>query len=318
MPLNRALPRVLFVLGKGGVGRSTVAAALGWELARRGRRTCVFGWSLADPIAPWFGSPPAGLEPREVAARLHVGNYCLDDTLELYFAHHLHLPRFYRHVIRGVHVRKLIEASPGIAELFFVGHLWWLTSLAPAEAGLEFDHVVVDAPATGHGASLFDIPALLASLRATGLLAVETDRVTRMMADPAWTGAVVVALPEELAVEETLELVPRVSERMRRPPLAVLVNRSVGVEPPPAHAPAAFEGLRSRLSPASLVGLDTICAEFRARRRYESLLRERLAGATARGVLALREELAAPGRHEPLDIVQSVALQLRAQLGIDP
>jgi len=104
---------------------------------------------------------------------------------------------------------------------------------------------------------------------------------------------------------------------MHRPPVALLVNRSVGVEPPPSHAPP-FEGLRSRLSPASLVGLDTICVEFRARRRYESLLRERLAGATARGVLALREELVAPGRHAPFDIVQSVASELRGQLGAGP
>jgi hypothetical protein len=119
------LPRVLFVLGKGGVGRSTVAAALGAELARRGERTLVFGWTVSDPIGPWFGLPPSGLMPQEVRPRLHAANYRLDATLRLYFVEHLRLPRFYRHVIDGKHVRKLIEASPGIAELFFIGHLWW-------------------------------------------------------------------------------------------------------------------------------------------------------------------------------------------------
>jgi len=304
----------VFVLGKGGVGRSTVAAALGLELSRRGRRTCVFGWSLVDPIAPWFGAPPAGIEPRPIAKDLYVANYRLEDTLELYFVRHLRLPRLYRHVIRGVHMRRLIEAAPGIAELFFVGHLWWLTSLAASEAGLELDHVVVDAPATGHGASLFDIPRLLASLRTSGLLAVETDRVTRMMADPTWTGAVVVALPEELSVDETLELVPRLSERTGRPPLALIVNRSVDVEDARAQA-STLDGLRARLSPAARSGFDTVCAELETRRRLETFLRSRLAGATEKGVVALKEQLALPGEHTPLDIVQELATELRATLG---
>jgi anion-transporting ArsA/GET3 family ATPase len=313
--VNR-LPRVVFVLGKGGVGRSTVAAALGLQLARQGRRACVFGWTLADPIAPWFGATPAGLDPRPVAPRLHVANYRLDDTLELYFVHHLRLPRVYRHVIRGTHVRRLIEAAPGIAELFFVGHIWWLTSLAATEAGLEFDHVVVDAPATGHGASLFDIPSLLRSLRSTGLLALETDRVTRMMADPAWTGAVVVALPEELSVDETVELVPRVSERTGRRPLALLVNRSVqGADPD--HSRATLETLRARLSPAARQGLDSVYAEFEARRRFEAILRMRLAGATEHGVVSLKEQLALPGEHTPLSIVQRLATQLATAFGPD-
>jgi len=308
------LPRVVFVLGKGGVGRSTVAAALGLELARQGRRTCVFGWSLADPIAPSFGAPPAGLDPRPVAPNLHVANYRPDDTLELYFVHHLRLPRLYRHVIRGAHVRKLIEAAPGIAELFFVGHIWWLTSLAATEAGLEFDHVIVDAPATGHGASLFDIPGLLASLRSAGLLALETDRVTRMMADPSWTGAMVVSLPEELSVEETLELVPRVSQRTGRRPLALLVNRSAGGADTDRWAPR-LEALRARLSPVARCGLDTVCAEFETRRRFEAALCSQLAGATVHGLVTLKEQLAVPGGHTPLDIVQNLAAELGAALG---
>lgn len=307
------LPRVVFVLGKGGVGRSTVAAALGLELARRGRRTCVFGWSLADPIAPIFDSPPAGIHPHRVADDLYVANYRLDETLELYFARHLRLPRFYRHVIRSAHVRALVDAAPGFAELFFVGHVWWLTSLAATEADLAFEHVIVDAPATGHGASLFDIPGLLASLHTTDLLALETERLTRMMADAKWTGAIAVSLPEELSVDETLELVPRVTERMGRPPLALFVNRSVGAAG--SDSPAAERDIRARLSPAAARGFDTICADFDARRRFEAILRARLAGATERGVVALREELGSTGVHAPLDVVRHVASEIGAALG---
>ena len=313
------LPRIVFVLGKGGVGRSTVAAALGEELARRGDRTLIFGWTVSDPIGPWFGLPPAGLMPTEVAPRLHVGNYRLDQTLKLYFVDHLRLPRFYRHVIDGVHVRRLIEASPGIAEVFFVGHLWWLSTLAEQEAGLRFDRIVVDAPATGHGASLLDVPAVLDSLRATGLVALEASRVMRMMSDPRWTGAVAVTLAEELAFEETTELVPRITERLGRPALGVFVNRSVRHVISPEARPAWPADLAARLSSTARAGLDTLYAELRGRARYEDALRARLGdGATVHGVLPLREQLMAAGPHEPRDVVRRLGAEIRAHLGAAP
>jgi len=313
--LGRGLPRVVFVLGKGGVGRSTVAAALGLELARHGERTCVFGWTMSDPIAPWFGHPPSGLMPQEVLPRLHVGNYRLEDTLELYFVHHLHLPRLYRYLIRGEHVRRLIEAAPGLAEVFFVGHLWWLTTLAGEEAGLHFDRVVVDAPATGHGASLFDVPSMLSSLRATGLLGLEAERVTRMMGDPAWTGALVVTLPDELSVDETRELVPRLRARTGRAPLAVLVNRTVE-SPPAPFAPGHLGELGSRLSAPTLAALETVADELRTRAAFEATLRAELGSLADLGVRPLREQLAVPGSHEPRDVVEGIASELGAQLGL--
>ncbi len=311
------LPRVVFVLGKGGVGRSTVAAALGAELARRGERTCVFGWTVADPIAPWFGAAPAGLMPREVAPRLWVGNYQLDATLELYFVEHLHLPRFYRHVIQSAAVRKLIEASPGLAEVYFVGQVWWLSTLAAEEADLHFDRIVVDAPATGHGVSLFDLPSVLASLRGTGLVGVETDRVTAMMSDPAWTGALAVSLAEELSVEETAELVPRVTSRLHRPPLALFVNRSVG-RALDAETSRSFQAMRAALGPDARAGLDTVLADLHSRRVFENALRAALGNATERGIHSLGEQLMNEGEHRPRDVVAGVQRELATWLGGEP
>ncbi len=312
------LPHVLFVLGKGGVGRSSVATALAFELARRGERTLVFGWTLRDPIGPWFGLPPAGLMPERVAARVYAGNYRLEPTLELYFARHLRLPRFYRHVIRSPHVRKLIDAAQGIAELFFVGHLWWLSTLAADEADLHFDRIIVDAPATGHAASLFDMSPLLSSLRATGLLGVESERVVRMMSDPVWTGAVVVALPEELSAEETLDLVPAVTQRLGRRPLAVLVNRSVRGAVYDVDRPSALDEVARRLSPPSRAALQTVHDELRGRARVETRLRAALADRTEHGIFSLGEQLVREGRHEPRDVVEALRDEIGAHLGEGP
>jgi hypothetical protein len=306
------LPRIVFVLGKGGVGRTTVSAALGLALAARGERVLVFEWTVADPIAPWFGLPPVGPQPAEVAPGLAVANYDLDEALRAYFVDHLRLRLFYRRIVHGRHVRRLIRAAPGIAEMLFLGQLWWLTTLAEREAGLRFDRIVVDAPATGHGASLLDLPATLSGMGAGGMLGLEIRRVVEMMSDPEWTGAMVVALPEELAIDETRELVPRVTERLRRAPLAALVNRSVTRWVAADGASGALLALGQRLSPEARGGLELLHEELSARARREGELRGLLSGATREGTISIDEQLAARGLQSPGDVVRAVAQRLAA------
>jgi anion-transporting ArsA/GET3 family ATPase len=314
-----ALPRIIFVLGKGGVGRSTAAAALGVLLAERGERVLVLEWALADCIGPWFGAAPAGPNPVEIAPRLSVTNFELEEALRAYFVDHLHLGFVYRRIIRSRPVAQLLEVASGLAEMFFLGELWWLTTLAEKEAGLHFDRIVVDAPATGHGASLLDVPATLSGMRIAGLLETETRRVVDMMSDPLRTGAVVVSLPEPLVVDETLELVPRITERLGRPPLALVVNRSAEALASDAH-PAWLAALSSQLSgpskesPSPLPGeragvrgqfagsaaaFGSLYAELHARVAVERELRR----SVSFPVLSIAE---LPGR-TPLEVVREVA-----------
>lgn len=309
-----ALPRVVFVLGKGGVGRTTIATALGTALARRGKRVLVFEWTLSETIAPWFELPSVGIDPCEVAPLLWAANFRLDDSLRAYFVDHLRMGAFYRHVVDGRAVRRLVRAAPGIAEMMFLGHLCWLTTLAEKEAGLRFDHVLVDAPATGHGAALLDLPATLAPMHASGLLGAELNRVGEMMRDPHWTGAIAVSLPEELAVEETLELVPRAAKSLGRPLLAVVVNRSTARLVTDDAAPAWLESLRSRVPPQVASALEGVEAELRARLRFERELRQKLGSATPGGIVALDEQLARVGEHSPRAVVAALASAFETEI----
>jgi hypothetical protein len=308
------LPRIVFVLGKGGVGRTTLSAATALARAEGGERVLVFEWTVAEPIGPWFGSEPAGMPPREVAPGLSVGSYDLHEALREYFVDHLHAGVLYRRVIDGRHVRRLVDAAPGIAELLFLGTLWWLTTLAEREAGLRFDRIIVDVPATGHGASLLDFPATLSTLGATGLLGLEVSRVRRMLADPSWTGAFVVAVPEELAVEETAELLPRATRALGRAPLLLLVNRSVAGAVGDGARPAWLDDVAGPLSPPSRAALETMHAELRARVRFEAELRARLHGATTYGVVAIDDRTPAAREETARDVVRGVSAQLLDRL----
>jgi anion-transporting ArsA/GET3 family ATPase len=309
-PLH-GLPRVVFVLGKGGVGRSTVATAIATALARAGERVLVFQWALAEAIAPWFGLPPVGIDPREVSPDVSVANFRLDDALREFFEIHLKMGGFYRHVVHDGAVRRLVEAAPGIAEMMFMGHVCWLTTLAAKEASLRFDRVLVDAPATGHGASLLDMPATLGSMHAAGLMGAEIVGVQRMMRDPAWSGAIAVSLPEELAVEETLELVPRAEKSLGRPLLGVVVNRSAARLVKDEEKPAWLAQLRDRMPRACVGALEGLHADLRGRLRFEAQLRRELHGSTQGGVFSLDEQLALGVDASPRSIVAALATSLQ-------
>ena len=295
---NGAVPRILFVFGKGGVGRSTIAAAVGLLLAERGERVLILEWAVADTIGPWFGGAPSGSTYAEIAPRVHVTNFALDEALRAYFVDHLHVGLIYRHVIRAHQVARMLDVAPGLAEMFFLGQLWWLTTLAEREAGLHFDRIIVDAPATGHGTSLLDVPSTLTAMGTAGLLAVETRRVVDMLADPVRTGALVVSLPEPLVVDETLELMPRVTARLGHPPLAVIINRSVAAIATDDMRPVWLSTLAT--SPRSRAALGSIHDELRAHASVERDLRGRL---VVDPVISVPDQ---PGR-TPLDVVRATA-----------
>lgn len=285
------LPRIVFVLGKGGVGRSSVAAALGMSIAATGARTLVLEWAVQDVIGPWFGAEPIDVDPVEIAPHLSVVNYRLDATLRAYFVDHLHLGLFYRRVVSSRQVEGLIDAAPGIAELLFLGQLWWLTTLAPAEKGLVFDTIIVDAPATGHATSLLELPETLSRLRVAGLLELELERVRGMMRDPRWTGSIVVATPEDLVAEETLELVPRVTRDLGRRPLAAVINRSAR-DLIASSSDAVVAELTTRLTGPAARGVEVFVSEIKRRVECETSLTRALEGATEHGVISLADVLA--------------------------
>ncbi len=301
-------PRILFVLGKGGVGRSTVSAALGLAAAKRGERTLVFEWALTDPIAPWFGLAPARSAPVAIAPNLSVANYSLDESLRAYFVDHLHLPRFHRRIVSGRAVRTLTLAAPGIAELMFLGTLWWLTTLARKEAGLELDRVIVDAPATGHGASILDMPETLAKVSAAGLLGREIDRVRTMMHDPSWTGAVVVATPEELAIEESMELVPRVCRALDRPRVGFVNRAVVELTGDPA------QEIGAGLAPPIASALATLQDDLAQRTRGEARLAAFFDETAERGVAVLEDLMLTRGTITPRAVAETLASKVEVAL----
>ncbi|MEY4066298.1 MAG: hypothetical protein RIR26_2506 [Pseudomonadota bacterium] len=275
---ERIPQRLVFFLGKGGVGRTTLATSFAQACARSGQKTLIVQWALQDAVSSLFSRPVAGHDAEQVAQNLWAMNFSPDEAIREYFIDHLKLKLLYNLVIENKHVQRLIHAAPGVQELFFLGRLFWLVCLSEEIRGTRFDRVVVDTQATGHGVSLFTIAPTIAQFGMTGPLATECERVSRMLADPRLVGTALVTLPEELPVEETLEFLPKLNRDLGRAPQALFVNRSIFpfVEKHPLSMDSqhVMELWKSRLqTPDALRALGVLHHDLRKRQHFEQTLR---------------------------------------------
>ena len=206
--------RLVFVTGKGGVGKTAVAAALGMVAARRGHRTMVAEVALRDDVHRALAGEEGGWHE----ARLGDGLYALsvdpERAMEEYLSDQLSRP--FSDLLASSRIfTYLAAATPGMRELLTVGKLWELAQRERRTPGAEpYDLVVVDAPATGHGLALLDAPRTFGEVAAAGPVARQARTIHRTLVDRAVTGVVAVATPEEMPVNEVAHLRDALGDRL--------------------------------------------------------------------------------------------------------
>ena len=212
--------RLVFVAGKGGVGKSTVSTALALSAIRRGKRVLLVGLDLDDRGRTIAGlRKPVGNEPVETGAGFFRQNVEGKAALEEY----LHLIVPVRRVLRAVFDSKVyqyfVAAAPGLKELMAIGKIWY-----EVDRG-RWDLVIVDSPATGHALQYLRMPKAACEAFTTGLVHREAKRVWSLLTDPAATAVAVVSVAEELPVNETIEICRQIREELILPEGVLFVNR---------------------------------------------------------------------------------------------
>jgi anion-transporting ArsA/GET3 family ATPase len=193
------------VTGKGGVGKSTVAAAIGLVAARRGLRTIVAEVARRDDVSRALGGE--GLQEEELAPGLHHLSIDPEQAMELYLADQLPSRALADVLISSRTFSYLAAATPGMRELLTVGMVWELAQNDRRTPGAHaYDLVLLDAPATGHGVAVLSAPRTFAQVARVGRIARQGRTIEAMVTDPARTGVIAVARPEEMPVSETLGL----------------------------------------------------------------------------------------------------------------
>src|SRR5687767_3530399 len=205
MQLDQFLaPKVLIVSGKGGVGKTTVAAALAVVAARAGHRVCIAEVDRKGTLPRLFGGADLTYTPREMSPGIWGMNIVPEQALAEYLEVQYHMKRVSK-VFTSTHfVDYITTAAPGLKDILVLGKIWYLEQ-DRGDGDKVFDTIIVDAPAAGHMLTFLSAPMGLSDALRVGPVRKQSDWLIEMLRDPKRTRVHLVTLAEEMPVTETLE-----------------------------------------------------------------------------------------------------------------
>ena len=218
--MNSLIDRsLLFVTGKGGTGKTTVASALALFASQQGKRVLICEVDAKGDVAGFYEAPPTGFDEREVLPDLFAMTMDTEASLREYLKLQLRIPVIGRIGPLAKAFDFVATAAPGVREILTVGKFCYEVRER------NYDLVVVDAPASGHIIGQLAAPQAINELVKVGLIRSQTDWMLEILSDHDRTGLVAVCTPEEMPVNETIELAVRVREETTVQLSAVVVNR---------------------------------------------------------------------------------------------
>ncbi len=199
--------RLVFVTGKGGVGKSTVSGALALRAARAGKRTILCEVGAQEHVSRIFHRAEIGYHEVELQENLWAISIDPDESMREYLLLQLKVRAMRDLLYRSRIFSYLAAATPGLKELVTIGKIWELAlPERKVSKGRAYDLVVVDAPATGHGVGFLQTPRTFANVARVGPLRQQAETLDAFIRNRERTGVAVVALPEEMPVNETAAL----------------------------------------------------------------------------------------------------------------
>lgn len=223
--MNKKKPQILFVTGKGGVGKTSISLMLALAQAARDVKTIIVQTNGAQRTASYFHLPPAEYEPVEVHPNLFTMRITAQEAIEEYALQQLKFRRLYNLVFENRFAKPLIQGAPGLHDAVHLGKIY---DLAERE---KWPCIIVDAPATGHALSMLRSARTMMDLTKAGPMYKSNAIVDAVFTDPVRTQIVLVSLLEELPAQETCELWTTFQEQEKKQCVQLIHNKVIS--PPP-------------------------------------------------------------------------------------
>jgi anion-transporting ArsA/GET3 family ATPase len=211
--------KLIFVTGKGGVGKTATTAALGRLLAENGRRTLVCELDADAAMGRIFGAE-VGFAPTRVAPKLFACNLTGEDSMRAFVERFVPSRRVAGLILKNKVASIFFNSAPSVMEAVILDRLAALAT----ESTPAFDTIVVDLPASGHAVTFLNVPKSMARMVSVGELADHLRKIARILADPGKSEVVIVSLPDEMAINESLELWRKLHAEVDTPVRTVVVN----------------------------------------------------------------------------------------------
>lgn len=240
----------VFVVGKGGTGKTTVSASLALAAARRGKRVLVAMTNTKERLSYLLEVEPIGARNQEILPDVDAVNMVPKIALEEYGMMVLKVRTLYKAIFENRFVSAFLRGTPGIEAWSMLGKAYYHTKETDESGRRRYDLVILDSPATGHGLDMLRTPQVIVDVAPPGLLRREAESALGLFRDPARAGCVIVTLPEDMPTNETIELHQALTTELRFPVSRIVVNSVL----PQLFEPGEREvygGLSGKLEPGS-------------------------------------------------------------------
>ena len=316
MVLDQLLARrLVFLTGKGGVGKSTLGMAMALAARDRGRRALLVEIAAPLEAARVLGRPSAGSRVTEALPGLFTVNLDPVQVMEEYVRQVVKVDLLVRKIVESPIYARFFSAAPGLKELMVLGKIMTLEEARERFSRKPlYDLIVVDAPATGHGLSFLKVPLAASEAVPVGPVGHNARRILSLLRDPDRTALAVLAIPEEMAVVEAIEFHRLATYELGMRPAALILNACHERRFPAGEEALvlrlAAEGAAGRLAPGVPLAAGLAAARGQIRRRklshfYETRLRRDLPLPLVTLPYLFREELS-------LDDLRLLASRLEA------
>ena len=216
--------RFILITGKGGVGRSTVAASLAAATARRGKRTLLYQANAKDRMGNFFGVAPVGTDIVRLGEDIYAVNTNPGAALEEYGLMVLRFKRIYKLVFENRVTKYFLRAIPGLDDYSILGKVWYHTTEENNKKPV-WDTVIFDMPASGHTLSMLRLPGVILKTVPEGPLTRDARSVQQLLVDPARCALVLVTLAEEMPANESRELATQLGKDVGLSVARLIVNQ---------------------------------------------------------------------------------------------